>query len=80
MACYIVNPDTHQWYRINTHEIMESHNIAICNKKTVNMVQLPPAELPEANAIGPFARLTTINSHTNADQASNNTNGNSPTK
>ena len=57
---------------------MESHNITICNDKTDNMVQLPPPEPPEANAIGTFARLTTIHSHTNADQTSNNTNGSSP--
>ena len=41
-ACYTINLVTHQWYRINTHEIMDSHNITICNDKTVHMVQLPP--------------------------------------
>ena len=39
----------------NSHKIMESHNIMICNDKTVNMVQLTPAEPPEANAIKTFA-------------------------
>ena len=57
LACYTINLDTHQWYRINTHEITDSHNIAICNDKTVHMVQLPPAKPNEANAIETFARL-----------------------
>ena len=78
LHCYTVNPDTHQWYRINSHKIQENHNVAICNDKTVNTIQLPPAEPPEANAIETFARLTTINSNTNVDQISNNTNGNPP--
>ena len=39
---------------------MESHNIAICNDRTVDMVQLPPAEPPEENVIETCARLTTI--------------------
>ena len=42
------------------------------------MVQLPPAELPDANAIETSARVTTINSNTNIHQISNNTNGNPP--
>ena len=79
-ACYMVNPNMHQWYRINSHKIMESHNIIICNDKTVNMVQLPPAEPPEANAIETFARLTTIKSNTNIDQDNINTNRSPPTK
>ena len=78
LACYTINPDTHQWYRINGCEIKESHNVAICNDKTVNMVELQPAEPPEANTIETFARLTTINNNTNLDQISNNTNGNPP--
>ena len=40
------------------------------------MVQLPPAEPPEPNAIETFARLITINSNTNIDQITNNTNVN----
>ena len=78
LACYTINPYTHQWYRIDSHEIKESHNVTICNDKTVNMVQLPPAEPPEANAMESFARLTAINSNTTVDQISNKTNGNSP--
>ena len=78
LACYTVNPDTYQWYRINTHEIMDSNDITICNDKTVNMVQLPAAEPPEANVIETFARLTIRKSNINADQTSNNTNRNSP--
>ena len=41
------------------------------------MIQLPPAEQSEANAIEIFARLTTIKSKTIIDQINNNTNGNS---
>ena len=78
LACYMVNSDTHQWYRINSHKIMERKNIITCNDQTVNMTQLPPADPPEANAIETFARLTTINSNTNIDQASNNINDNPP--
>ena len=65
LACYTVNQDTHQWFRINSHEIKESHSVAICNDITVNMVQLPPVDPPEANAIETIARLMTINSYTN---------------
>ena len=57
---------------------MDILNITVCNVKTGSMVQLPPAEPPEANAIETFARLTTINSNTNLDQVSNNANGDSP--
>ena len=55
---------------------MKLGKATICNDKTVNMVQLPPAEPPEANVIETFVRLTTINGNTNIDQASNSTSGN----
>ena len=64
------NLDTHYWLRVNTQEIMDSHNIAICNDGLVNMVQLPSAESNEANAIKTFARLSNTNSQTNIDQPS----------
>ena len=54
-ACYTINANTHHWNRINTNEIMDSHNISICNDKIVHMVQLPPAKPNEANAIETFA-------------------------
>ena len=63
--------DTHQWYRICTREITDSHNITICNDKTVNMVQLPQIETHEASAIERFVRLSTTNRQTNTDQPSN---------
>ena len=56
-TCYTVTPDTHQWYRINTNEITDNHNIAICNDTTINMVPLPPAEPPEFNAFETISRL-----------------------
>ena len=71
LAFYTITQDTHQWYRINTQKIMDSHNIAICNDKTVNMVQLPPVEPNEANTIEIFARLTTTNSQMNVEQLTN---------
>ena len=71
LACYTTTSDTHQWYRINTLEITYSHNIVICNDQTVNMVQLPPAESHEANAIETFAKLTTTNNQMNVDQLNN---------
>ena len=57
-ACYTVNPNTHKWYRVNTNEITDNHKIAICNDTTVNMVPLPPAELPEFNAFETITRLS----------------------
>ena len=47
---------------------MHSHNIAISNDTTVNMVWLLPVEPHEANAIETFARLTTLNSQMDIDQ------------
>ena len=29
LACYTIHPDTHQWYRINTHGIMEHYDVAL---------------------------------------------------
>ena len=58
----------HQWYRINTHEITDSHIITICNDKTVHMVQLPPAKPNKANVIDTYARLSSPNSQPNIDQ------------
>ena len=71
MAYYTINLDTHQWYEINTHGIMYSHNITICNEKTVYLVQLPPAEPNEANAIETFAKLSITNSQPIIDQLTN---------
>ena len=39
--------------------------------KTVNIVQLPPAEPNEVNAIKTFARLSTANRQTHIDQPTN---------
>ena len=50
---------------------LDSHNISICNDKTINMVQLLPAEPNEANVFETFARLSTSDSQTNIDQLSN---------
>ena len=56
-ACYTVNLNTHQWYRINTNEITNNHAIAICNDNSINIVPLPPAEPSEFNTFGTITRL-----------------------
>ena len=50
---------------------MDSHNIVICNDKTVHMVQLPPPKPNKANTIETFARLSSPNSQLNIDQLTN---------
>ena len=37
-ACYTVNQDTHQWYRINANKISNNHTKAIPNDSTIKMV------------------------------------------
>ena len=56
--CYIVTPDIHQWYRINTNEITDDHNIAICNDTSINMVPLPQAEPLEFNTFKTIVNLS----------------------
>ena len=68
---------THQWYRINTHKIMEHHDVVHCNDKSFYMVQLPPAEPGERNAFETITRLMSANGKTNTDQANNVTNSSS---
>ena len=53
---------------------MEHHDVALCNDKSVHMVQLPPAEPGERNAFETITRLMSTNGETNTDQASNITN------
>ena len=50
---------------------MDSHNITICNDKTVHMLKLQPAKPNEVNAIETSARLLTLNSQPNTDQGTN---------
>ena len=57
-TCYISTPDTHQWYRINSNETSDNHQIALCNDQTVHIVPLPPAETLEINMFSTIARLT----------------------
>ena len=57
-AWYAINPDTHQWYGINTNEITDNHNIALCNDSISNMVLLPTAGPSESNAFETLVRLT----------------------
>ena len=57
-TCYTITPDTHQWYRINTDEITNTHKIALFNDLKVHTVPLPPAEPLEGNAFETSVRLT----------------------
>ena len=63
-ACYTVTPDTHQWYRINTNEMTDNLNLAICNDTTINMVLLPPAEPSESNTFATIVRLSLLQNQT----------------
>ena len=42
-TCYVTTPNTHQWYRINTKDILQDHKLALCVDKVAHMVPLPPA-------------------------------------
>ena len=48
---------------------MEHHDIALCNNKSVHMVQLPPAEPGERNNFETIVRLMSANGEINTDQA-----------
>ena len=68
-ACYIITPDTHQWYRTNTNEIIENHKITLHNDPAVHMVPILPAEFSKINTFNTMARLTvpqTQNEHINS--------------
>ena len=68
-ACYLITPDTQQWYRINTNKILGNDKITLCNDSAVHMVPIPPAEPLEINAVNTIARLTlsqTQNEHINS--------------
>ena len=41
-TCYVVTPHIHQWYRINTKEILQDHDLALCDNEVVHIVSLPP--------------------------------------
>ena len=57
-ACYTITPDTSQWYRINTNEITDNYNLAMCNATTIKMVLIPTAEPSKSNAFETIMRLT----------------------
>ena len=40
---HVITPHTHQWYRINIEEILQDHELALCDGKVAHMVPLPPA-------------------------------------
>ena len=68
-TCYVIAPNTYQWYRFNTNEILESHKLGLCNDQLTNMVPIPPAETPEINAFTTITRLTFL--QTQNEQVSN---------
>ena len=57
-TCYVVTPHAHQWYRINTKEILQDHELALCDDTITHMVPLPLAELPAINAYMTILRVT----------------------
>ena len=69
-TCYVITSHTHQWYKINANRIHESHKLALCDDQSTDMVQVPPAELPEINAITTITRLTFLQTQ---DEQANNT-------
>ena len=57
-TCYIITPDTNQWWKINANEILEKHKLALYNDKLTHMVPITPAEPPEIDTFTTVARLT----------------------
>ena len=51
-TCYVITPNTHQWYKINANKIFDSYKLAPCDDHSTHMIPIPPAEPPEIN---PFA-------------------------
>ena len=41
--CYLITLHSHQWYRNNTKEFLQNHELALCDDKVAHMVALPPA-------------------------------------
>ena len=54
--CYVIMPHTHQWYKINANEFLDSHKLSLCDNQLTHMVPAPPAEPLEINAF--TTRLT----------------------
>ena len=67
--CYVISPNTDQWYKINVNKILESHKLALCDDHTTHMVPIPPAELPEIKAFTTIIRLIVL--QTQNEQVSN---------
>ena len=58
-----MTPDTHQWYKLYTNEILENHKLALHNDSAVHMVPIPPAEPYEINAFKTIPRLIFLQTH-----------------
>ena len=58
MLCHHIN--AHQWYKINTNEILQDHELTFCDDKLAHMVPLPPAELPVINQYMPILRVKVL--------------------
>ena len=67
--CYVITPDTHQWYKIMANKILENHKLACCNDQLPHMILIPPPEPPEFNSFTTIARLTFL--QTQNEQPSN---------
>ena len=35
---YVITPHTHQWYRINTTEILQDHELVLCDDEVAHMI------------------------------------------
>ena len=57
-ACYVVTPHIHQWYRINTKEILQDHELVLCDDEVAYMVPLPPSEPLAMNTYMTLPRVT----------------------
>ena len=69
VTCFLFTPHTHQWYRINTKEILQNHKLAFCTDKVAHMVPLPSAEPPVINVYMTILRVTLQQNQDSQDNA-----------
>ena len=56
MLCF--TPHAHQWYRINTKEILQDHRLGLCDDNIAHMVSLPPSQPPAINTYMTLPQVT----------------------
>ena len=67
-TCYVITPHTHQWYQINTKEILQVHELALCDDEVAQMVPSPPDEPPPINA---YIKILRVKLQQNQDSQNN---------